>query len=114
MPLDEFKAEFGGRSYGGFYEGLLLTEIKYGIPYEDASMFNAVCKINNFDEYKNGLIWVYDPDKQQYIQTEFYIALANRLWYKNSLRSKQRSRQSIINQVEDIGQIAGEFKLRAK
>lgn len=114
VPLTEFKAEFGGRSYGRDYEGLLLTEIKYGVPYENGAMYNAVCKINSFDEYENGLIWVYDPDRKEFIQTEFYIALANKLWHNNSLRSKPRSRQSVVNIVEDIGQISGQFQLRAK
>lgn len=113
VPLDEFKAEFGGRSYGRYYEGLLLSEIQYGIVYKDLTMFNQDCKISSFDEYENGLIWVYDPDRQQYIQTEYYIAMANKLWHDNLLRSKKKSRQSIVNQVEQIGEIAGQFRLRA-
>lgn len=113
VPLDEFKAEFGGRSYGRYYEGLLLSEIQYGIVYKDLTMFNQDCKISSFDEYENGLVWVYDPDRQQYIQTEYYIAMANKLWHDNLLRSKKKSRQSIVNQVEHIGEIAGQFRLRA-
>lgn len=113
VPLDEFKAEFGGRSYGLDYEGLLLTRIKYGIAYKDQTMFNADCKIASFDEYQNGLVWVYDPDRQQYIQTEYYIAMANKLWHDNSLKSKKKSRQSVVNRVEQIGEIAGQFRLRA-
>lgn len=113
VPLDEFKAEFGGRSYGLDYEGLLLTRIKYGIAYKDQTMFNTDCKIASFDEYQNGLVWVYDPDRQQYIQTEYYIAMANKLWHDNSLKSKKKSRQSIVNRVEQIGEIAGQFRLRA-
>lgn len=113
VPLDEFKAEFGGRSYGLDYEGLLLTRIKYGIAYKDQTMFNADCKITSFDEYQNGLVWVYDPDRQQYIQTEYYIAMANKLWHDNSLKSKKKSRQSVVNRVEQIGEIAGQFRLRA-
>lgn len=112
VPLNEFKAEFGGRSYGRYYEGLLLSEIQYGIVYKDLTMFNQDCKITSFDEYQNGLIWVYDPDRQQYIQTEYYIAMANKLWHDNQLRNKKRSRQSIVNQVEQIGEIAGQFRLR--
>lgn len=111
VPLDEFKAEFGGRSYGRYYEDLLLTEIKYGVPYEDRTMFNAVCKISNFDEYENGLIWVYDPDKKEFIQTEYYIALANKMWHDNSLRVNKKSRESVVKRVEEIGDIAGQFRL---
>lgn len=113
VPLDEFKAEFGGRSYGRDYEDLLLTRIKYGIAYKDQTMFNADCKIASFDEYQNGLVWVYDTDRQQYIQTEYYIAMANKLWHDNSLRSKKKSRQSVVNRVEQIGEIAGQFRLKA-
>ena len=76
-------------------------------------MFNTDCKIASFDEYQNGLVWVYDPDRQQYIQTEYYIAMANKLWHDNSLKSKKKSRQSIVNRVEQIGEIAGQFRLRA-
>ena len=113
VPLNEFRAEFGGRSYGRDYEGLLLTRIKYGIAYKDQTMFNADCKIASYDEYKNGLIWVYDPDRQQYIQTEYYIALANKMWHNNLLRSKKKPRQSVINRVEQIGEIDGQFRLKA-
>lgn len=111
VPLDEFKAEFGGRSHGIDYEDLLLTEIKYGIPYEDQTMFKATCKINSYDEYKNGLIWVYDPDRKQFIQTEYYIALANKMWHNNLLRKNKKSRESVVNRVEEIGEIAGQFRL---
>lgn len=84
-----------------------MTEIKYGVPYEDRTMFNAVCKISNFDEYENGLIWVYDPDKKEFIQTEYYIALANKMWHDNSLRVNKKSRESVVKRVEEIGDIAG-------
>ena len=114
VPLDEFKAEFGGRSYGiEGNEGLLLLDMKYGNNYESQLMLSEVYKVNNFAEYRSGIVRVYDPDRQQYIPTEYYIALANRLWHEE-LSKTDEARQYIINKVEQMSKKHRWFRLLAK
>lgn len=57
-------------------------------------MSNALIKINSYDEYKNGIVWVYDPDRKQFVQTEYFIALANKLWHDKS--KTEEARKSIV------------------
>lgn len=84
VPLKEFKADLGDMSHGPDSERSLLNKIWYGVAFKDHLLSNALCKINSYDEYKNGLIWVYDPDRKQFIQTEYFIALANEMWHESS------------------------------
>ena len=102
VPLKEFKAEFGGRSHGPDSEDLLLTNRWYGVAFKEKVMSNALIKINSYDEYKNGIVWVYDPDRKQFVQTEYFIALANEMWHESS--KTEGDRKHIIQYIWTIGQ----------
>lgn len=118
VPLDEFKAEFGDRSYGALYDLQLRSvfDIKYTISYED-DMIQTDCIIHNYENYKSGIIQVYNSSQLKYVETEYYIALANKLWSINLNRpaNKRRDRQAIVEQVEQMGAQKGlKFRLRSK
>lgn len=116
VPLDEFKAEFGGRSYGDYPDRRLrsLFDIKYDTVYNDDMMYTN-CIIHSYKDYKSGMIQAYDSEKNQYVETEYYIALANRLWATNLSEpvNKRCSRDVIVEQVELMGtQDDVKFKLK--
>lgn len=116
VPLDEFKAEFGGRSYGDYPDRRLrnLFDIKYDEVYNDDMMYTN-CIIHSYKDYKSGVIQAYDSEKNKYIETEYYIALANRLWATNLSEpvDKRCSRDVIVEQVELMGtQDDVKFKLK--
>ena len=116
IPLDEFKAEFGGRSYGDYPDRRLrsLFDIKYDTVYNDDMMYTN-CIIHSYKDYKSGMVQAYDSEKNKYIETEYYIALANRLWATNLSEpvDKRCSRQIIVEQVELMGtQDDVKFKLK--
>ena len=116
VPLDEFKAEFGGRSYGDYPDRRLrsLFDIKYDTVYNDDMMYTN-CIIHSYKDYKSGMIQAYDSEKNQYVETEYYIALANRLWATNLSEpvNKRCSRDVIVEQVELKGtQDDVKFKLK--
>lgn len=116
VPLDEFKAEFGGRSYGDYPDRRLrsLFDIKYDTVYNDDMMYTN-CIIHSYKDYKSGVIQAYDSEKNKYIETEYYIALANRLWATNLSEpvDKRCSRDVIVEQVELMGtQDDVKFKLK--
>ena len=116
VPLDEFKAEFGGRSYGDYPDRRLrsLFDIKYDTVYTDDMMYTN-CIIHSYKDYKSGMIQAYDSEKNQYVETEYYIALANRLWATNLSEpvNKRCSRDVIVEQVELMGtQDDVKFKLK--
>lgn len=106
VPLDEFKAEFGGRSYGDYPDHRLRGSfgIWFDKPYDDDMMYTK-CKIHNHSTYRSGIIQAYDSEKNQYVETEYYIALANRLWATNLSEpvNKRCSRDVIVEQVELMG-----------
>ena len=116
VPLDEFKAEFGGRSYGDYPDRRLrsLFDIKYDTVYNDDMMYTN-CIIHSYKDYKSGVIQAYDSEKNKYVETEYYIALANRLWATNLSEpvDKRCSRDVIVKQVELMGtQDDVKFKLK--
>lgn len=116
VPLDEFKVEFGGRSYGDYPDRRLrsLFDIKYDTVYNDDMMYTN-CIIHSYKDYKSGMIQAYDSEKNQYVETEYYIALANRLWATNLSEpvNKRCSRDVIVEQVELMGtQDDVKFKLK--
>ena len=116
VPLDEFKAEFGGSSYGDYPDRRLrsLFDIKYDTVYNDDMMYTN-CIIHSYKDYKSGMIQAYDSEKNQYVETEYYIALANRLWATNLSEpvNKRCSRDVIVEQVELMGtQDDVKFKLK--
>lgn len=116
VPLDEFKAEFGGRSYGDYPDRRLrsLFDIKYDTVYNDDMMYTN-CIIHSYKDYKSGVIQAYDSEKNKYVETEYYIALANRLWATNLSEpvDKRCSRDVIVEQVELMGtQDDVKFKLK--
>ena len=116
VPLEEFKAEFGGRSYGDYPDRRLrsLFDIKYDTVYNDDMMYTN-CIIHSYKDYKSGMIQAYDSEKNQYVETEYYIALANRLWATNLSEpvNKRCSRDVIVEQVELMGtQDDVKFKLK--
>lgn len=101
VPLDEFKAEFGGRSYGPYGTDSLMciTNAAYGVAYRDNDI-RADAIIDSHDKYESGIIRVFDDKQGKYIETEYYIALANSLYSKLNDKSK---RQLIIDKVNKIG-----------
>lgn len=101
VPLDEFKAEFGGRSYGPYGTDSLMciTNAAYGVAYRDNDI-RADAIIDSHDKYESGVIRVFDDKQGKYIETEYYIALANSLYSKLNDKSK---RQLVIDKVNKIG-----------
>lgn len=101
VPLDEFKAEFGGRSYGPYGTDSLMciTNAAYGVAYRDNDI-RADAIIDSHDKYESGIIRVFDDKQGKYIETEYYMALANSLYSKLNDKSK---RQLVIDKVNKIG-----------
>ena len=78
-------------------------------------MMYTNCIIHSYKDYKSGVIQAYDSEKNKYIETEYYIALANRLWATNLSEpvDKRCSRDVIVEQVELMGtQDDVKFKLK--
>lgn len=100
VPLDEFKAEFGGRSYGPYGTDSLMciTNAAYGVAYRDNDI-RADAIIDSHDKYESGIIRVFDDKQGKYIETEYYMALANSLYSKLNDKSK---RQLVIDKVNKI------------
>lgn len=102
VPLDEFKAEFGGRSYGPYGTDSLMciTNAAYGVAYRDNDI-RADAIIDSHDKYESGIIRVFDDKQGRYIETEYYIALANSLYSRYN--NNKSERQVVVDMVNKIG-----------
>ena len=124
MPLTEFKAEFGGRSYGPYEtsgpESMEYIEnAKHDENFEDRDI-RAKVKIDNC--YRDGgQIRVFDDKQGKYIKTEYYIAFANSLYSRlndksNSIYNKlngKSKRQFVVDMLNQMGRESNRpFKLR--
>ena len=78
---------------------MCITNAAYGVAYRDNDI-RADAIIDSHDKYESGIIRVFDDKQGKYIETEYYMALANSLYSKLNDKSK---RQLVIDKVNKIG-----------